>query len=49
MNRLTAEQRAQLVSLLVEGNGIRASARIGGIAYATAIKFEADIGRAYLD
>ena len=38
MNRLTTEQRARLVSLLVEGNSIRATSRISGIANATVIK-----------
>ncbi len=46
MNRLSTEQRAQLVHLLVEGNSIRATSRISGIAFATVIKFVADIGRA---
>jgi len=49
MNRLTTEQRAQLVSLLVEGNSIRATSRISGIAFNTVLKFVADIGRACTD
>jgi len=49
MNRLTTVERAQLVTLLVEGNSIRATSRISGIAYSTVIKFVADIGRACLE
>jgi IS1 family transposase len=46
MNRLSLEKRAQLVGLLVEGSSIRAASRLSGVAYATVIKFVADIGRA---
>jgi hypothetical protein len=42
MNRLSTGQRAHLV----ERNSIRATSRISGIAYATVIKFVADIVRA---
>ncbi len=41
MNRLNTEDRARLVTLLIEGNSIRATSRISGIAYATCIKFVA--------
>jgi len=46
MNQLSTEKRAQMVGLLVEGNSIRATSRLSGVAYATVIKFVADIGRA---
>lgn len=46
MNRLSIEKRAQMVGLLVEGNSIRATSRLSDVAYATIIKFVADIGRA---
>lgn len=49
MNRLSTEKRAQMVGLLVEGNSIRATSRLSGVAYATVIKFVADIGRACTD
>jgi IS1 family transposase len=49
MNRLTNEQRAQLVGLLVEGNSIRATSRLSGVAFNTVLKFVADIGRACLE
>jgi IS1 family transposase len=46
MNRLPTEKRAQLVSLLVEGNSLRATSRISGVAYNTVLKFVADVGKA---
>lgn len=49
MNRLNLEKRALIVGLLVEGNSIRATSRLSGVAYATVIKFVADIGRACTD
>lgn len=49
MNRLSIEQRAQLVGLLVEGNSIRATSRLSGVAFNTVLKFVADIGQACTD
>lgn len=46
MNRMSIEQRAQIVSLLVEGNGINAITRITGIAKNTVLKLLADLGEA---
>ncbi len=46
MNRLPTEKRAQLVSLLVEGNSLRAASRISSVAFNTVLKFAADAGRA---
>jgi IS1 family transposase len=46
MNRLSTEKRAQLVSLLVEGNSLRATSRISGVAFNTVLKFVADVGKA---
>jgi transposase-like protein len=40
------EQRAQIVSLLVEGNGINAITRITGVAKNTVLKLLADLGEA---
>ncbi len=39
-------QRAQIVSLLVEGNGINAITRITGVAKNTVLKLLADLGEA---
>ena len=46
MNRMSIEQRAQIVSLLVEGNGINAITRITGVAKNTVLKLLADLGEA---
>src|SRR5258708_25449593 len=46
MNRMTIGQRAQIVSLLVEGNGINAITRITGVAKNTVLKLLADLGEA---
>ena len=44
MNRLSAERRVQIVSALVEGNSIRATARMTGAAKGTVLKLLADVG-----
>jgi len=46
MNRLSAENRAQIVRLLVEGNGINAIARITDVAKNTVLKLLRDLGEA---
>src|SRR5277367_3461926 len=46
MNRMNIEQRAQIVSLLVEGNGINVITRITGVAKNTVLKLLADLGEA---
>jgi hypothetical protein len=46
MNRTSIEQRAQIVSLLVEGNGINAITRITGVAKNTVLKLLAELGEA---
>ena len=43
---MSIEQRAQIVSLLVEGNGINAITRITGVAKNTVLKLLADFGEA---
>ena len=45
MNRLSLEKRAQILSLLVEGNSLRATGRIADVSYNTVCKFFADAGR----
>jgi IS1 family transposase len=46
MNRLSTEQRAKVVSCLVEGNGLRATARMTGVARMTIEKLLRDLGTA---
>lgn len=45
MNKLSIEKRSQLLSCLVEGNSLRATSRMTGVAYNTVLKFMADVGR----
>ena len=45
MRRLGREQRARIVASLVEGNSIRATARMTGAAKGTVLKLLADLGR----
>lgn len=44
MNKLTGDKRKQIVSALVEGNSIRATCRMTGVAKGTVLKLLADIG-----
>lgn len=44
MNRLSREQRCQIVRALVEGNSIRATCRMTGVAKGTVLKLLADLG-----
>lgn len=46
MNRLTQTQRTQVLAALVEGNSIRATVRMTGIAKNTVVKLLADVGNA---
>jgi IS1 family transposase len=46
MNKLTKEERVRVISALVEGNSIRATVRMTGIAKNTVAKLLVDIGRA---
>ena len=46
MNRLSIEQRAKILSCLVEGNSIRATCRMTDTAKGTVIKLLADVGAA---
>jgi IS1 family transposase len=46
MNRLTSEKRAQVVRCLVEGNSIRATVRMTGVAKNTVVKLLVDLGTA---
>ena len=44
MNTLNNKQRAQLISVLVEGNSLRATARICDVAFNTGLKFVTQMG-----
>lgn len=44
MKLLTTEQRVRVLACLVEGNSIRATCRMTGVAKATVMKFIADMG-----
>ncbi len=46
MNRLNKEQRTRVVAALVEGNSIRATARMTGVAFNTVLKLLPEIGQA---
>lgn len=49
MNRLSTERRAAVIAALVEGNGLRATARITGVARMTVEKLLRDLGAACRD
>lgn len=49
MNKLTVQQRAQVLRALVEGNSIRATVRMTEAAKNTVVKLLADVGSACLD
>src|SRR5229473_1080110 len=46
MNKLTNERRAQIIAALVEGNSLRATARMTGVAFNTVLKLLPEIGQA---
>jgi len=46
MNKLSTEERRAVIAALVEGNSIRATVRITGIAKNTVVKLLCDLGRA---
>lgn len=46
MNRLSTEKRATILGMLVEGNSMRATARIAGVSFNTVSKLLLDIGEA---
>jgi IS1 family transposase len=49
MNKLNTQKRAQILGCLVEGNSIRATARICDVAFNTVLKFVPEIGEACLE
>jgi hypothetical protein len=46
MNKLKIDKQAQVIASLVEGNSIRATCRITGVAKGTVLKLLADVGGA---
>lgn len=46
MNRLSIERRAQILGMLVEGNSMRATARMAGVSFNTVSKLLLDVGAA---
>ena len=46
MNTLKPEKQRQVVAALVEGNSIRATCRMTGVAKGTVLKLLVDLGRA---
>ena len=49
MNRLSLERRTQVVKALCEGNSIRGTARMCGVAINTVVKLLTELGSACLD
>lgn len=49
MNRLDTKKRAQIVAALVEGNSLRATARLADVAFNTVLRFLPEIGEACRD
>jgi IS1 family transposase len=49
MNRLASQRRAAVVSALCEGNSVRATVRMTGVAKGTVLKLLADLGEACRD
>jgi len=49
MNKLTTEKRKQVVASLVEGNSIRATVRMTGVAKNTIVKLLGDLGKSCSD
>ena len=46
MNRLSTQRRAQVICALVEGNSIRSTVRMTGVAKNTIVKLLVEVGRA---
>jgi IS1 family transposase len=46
MNKLSKEKRAQIIGCLVEGNSLRATARMCDVAFNTVLKFVPEVGEA---
>jgi len=49
MNKLNLDRQAQIIKVLCEGNSIRSTARITGIAINTVVNLLREVGAACLD
>lgn len=49
MNKLTNDKRIQIISTLVEGNSLRATARMCYVAFNTVLKLLPEVGSACAD
>ena len=49
MNKLSRQKRVQVIAALVEGNSIRSTVRMTGVAKNTVVKLLADIGSVCAD
>ena len=49
MNKLDPTRRAQVIAALVEGNSIRATVRMTGVAKNTIVKLLVDVGKACVE
>lgn len=49
MNQLSIEKRSRIIGCLVEGNSLRATARICDVAFNTVLKLVPKIGKACSD
>src|ERR1041385_831974 len=49
MNKLSRDKRTQVLTLLCEGNSMRATARIADVAFNSVVKLLIDAGRACSD
>src|SRR6185437_2614887 len=49
MNKLNKQKQAQIISALIEGNSLRATARMCDVAFNTVLKLVPEIGRACLE
>jgi hypothetical protein len=49
MNKLSLDRQAQVIKILCEGNSIRSTARITGVAINTVVKLLRDVGAACLE
>jgi len=49
MNRLNKEQRTKIIAALVEGNSLRATARLCDVAFNTVLKLLPEVGRACME
>jgi transposase-like protein len=49
MNKLSLDRQAEIIRVLCEGNSIRSTARITGVAINTVVKLLRDVGAACLE